>query len=54
MVSYLERGAEVRVFENKVRRKISGAKRDEITREWVKLLHVVYSSSNIIRNFKSR
>ena len=47
------------VFENKVLRKIFvGAKRDEITREWKKLhnaeLHALFSSSNIIRNLKSR
>ena len=46
------------VFENKVLRKIFGAKRDEITREWRKLhnanLHALYSSPNIIINFKSR
>ena len=58
MVSHLERGAQVRVFENKVLRKIFGAKRDEITGEWRKLhnaeLHALYSLPNIIRNLKSR
>ena len=48
----------LRVFENKVLRKIFGAKRDEITREWRKLhnaeLHALYSSANIIRNLQSR
>ena len=48
----------LRVFENKVLRKIFGAKRDEITGEWRKLhhveLHALYSSPNIIRNLKSR
>ena len=48
----------LRVFENKVLRKIFGAKKDEITGEWRKLhnaeLHALYSSPNIIRNFKSR
>ena len=43
----------LRVFENKVLRKIFGAKRDEITEEWRKLhnaeLHALYSSSNIIK-----
>ena len=52
------RGTQVRVFENKVFRKIFGAKRDEITGEWRKLhnaeLDALYSSSNIIRNPKSR
>ena len=44
------------VFENKVLRKIFGAKRDEITGEWRKLcnaeLHALYSPPNIIRNLK--
>ena len=48
----------LRVFENKILRKIFGAKRDEITGEWRKLhnaeLHAFYSSHNIIRNLKSR
>ena len=48
----------LRVFENKVLRKIFGAKKDEITGEWRKLhnamLHALYSSPNIIRNLKSR
>ncbi|KAJ4429418.1 hypothetical protein ANN_21587 [Periplaneta americana] len=48
----------LRVFENKVLRKIFGAKRDEVTREWGKLhnaeLHALYSSPDIIRNIKSR
>ena len=43
----------LRVFENKELRKISGAKKDEITGEWRKLhnaeLHALYSSPNIIR-----
>ena len=47
-----------RVFENKVFRKLFGAKRDEITGEWRKLhnamLHALYSSLNIIGNLKSR
>ena len=48
----------LRAFENKVLRKIFGAKRDEITGEWRKLhnaeLDALYSSPNIIRNPKSR
>ncbi|KAJ4431125.1 hypothetical protein ANN_19720 [Periplaneta americana] len=48
----------LRVFENKVLRKIFGAKRDDVTREWRKLhngeLHALYSSPDIIRNIKSR
>ncbi|KAJ4451751.1 hypothetical protein ANN_03222 [Periplaneta americana] len=47
----------LRVFENKVLRKIFGAKRDEVTGEWRKLhnaeLHALYSSPDIIRNIKS-
>ena len=48
----------LRLFENKVLRKIFGGKRDEITGEWRKLhnseLHALYSSPNIIRSLKSR
>ncbi|KAJ4446673.1 hypothetical protein ANN_13370 [Periplaneta americana] len=48
----------LRVFENKVLRKIFGAKRDEVTGEWRKLhnteLHALYSSPDIIMNLKSR
>ena len=48
----------LRVFENKVLRKIFGAKKVEITCEWRKLhnaeLHALYSSPNIIRSIKSR
>ena len=48
----------LRVFENKVLRKIFGAKKDDITGKWRKLhnaeLHALYSSPNIIRSLKSR
>ena len=48
----------LRVFENKVLRKIFGAKRDEFTGEWRKLhnaeLHALYSSPNILRKLKLR
>ena len=48
----------LRVFKNKVLRKIFGVKRDEITGEWRELhnaeLHAFYSLPNIIRNLKSR
>ena len=48
----------LRVFKNKVLRKIFGAKRDKIAEEWRKLhnaeLHALYSLSNIIRNLKLR
>jgi hypothetical protein len=45
----------LRVFENRVLRRIFGPKRDEVT-EWRKLhneeLHILYSSTNIIRQIK--
>jgi hypothetical protein len=43
----------LRVFENRVLRRIFGPKRDEVTGEWRKLhseeLHNLYSSADIIR-----
>jgi hypothetical protein len=46
------------VFENRVLRRIFGPKRDEVTGEWRKLhieeLHNLYSSTDIIRQVKSR
>jgi len=46
------------VFENRVLRRVFGPKRDEVTGEWRKLhneqLNNLYSSPNIIREFKSR
>jgi hypothetical protein len=46
------------VFGNRVLRRIFGPKRDEVTGEWRKLhsgeLHNLYSSSDIIREIKSR
>jgi hypothetical protein len=48
----------LRVFENRVLRRIFGPKRDEITGEWRKLhngeLHNLYLSPDIIRQIKSR
>ncbi|KAJ4432447.1 hypothetical protein ANN_21066, partial [Periplaneta americana] len=48
----------LRVFENKVLRKISGVKRDEVRGGWRKLhnaeLHVLFSSPDIIRNIQFR
>ncbi|KAJ4449015.1 hypothetical protein ANN_00409 [Periplaneta americana] len=48
----------LRVFKNKVLRKIFVVKRDEVIEEWRKLhntgLQVLYSSPDIIRNIKSR
>jgi hypothetical protein len=48
----------LRVFENRVLRKIFGPKRDEVMVEWRKLhnkeLHDLYSLPSIIRIIKSR
>jgi hypothetical protein len=48
----------LRVFENRVIRRIFGPKRGEVTGEWGKLhsekLHILYSSPNIIKQIKSR
>ena len=46
------------MFENRVVRRISGPKRDEVTGKWRELhnveFNVLYSSPNIIRVIKSR
>jgi hypothetical protein len=48
----------LRVFENRVLRRIFGPKRDEVTGMWRKLhnqeLNDLYSSPNIVRVIKSR
>jgi hypothetical protein len=48
----------LRVFENRVLRRIFGPKRDEVTGGWRKMhneeLHNLYSSPSIIRMIKSR
>jgi len=48
----------LRVFENRVLRRIFGPKRDEVTEEWRRLhneeLNDLYSSTNIVRVIKSR
>jgi hypothetical protein len=48
----------LRVFENRVLRRIFGPKRDELTGEWRKLhneeLRDLYSSRSIIRTIKPR
>jgi hypothetical protein len=47
----------LRVFENRVLRRICGTKRDEVTENWRKLhnkeLHNLYSSPDIIRQVKA-
>jgi hypothetical protein len=48
----------LRVFENRLLRRIFRPKRDEVTGEWIGLhneeLYALYSSTNIIRVTKSR
>jgi hypothetical protein len=48
----------LRVFENRVLRRIFGPKRDEVTGGWKKLhneeLHGLYSSLSIVRVIKTR
>jgi hypothetical protein len=48
----------LRVFENRVLRRIFGPKRDEVTGGWRKLLneelHGLYSSPSIVRVIKAR
>jgi len=48
----------LRVFENRVLRRVLGPKRDEVTGEWRKLhneeLRELYSLPNIVRVVKSR
>jgi hypothetical protein len=48
----------LKVFENRLPRRIFESKRDEVRGGWRKLnneqLHNLYSSTNIIRTFKSR
>jgi hypothetical protein len=48
----------LRVFENRVLRRIFGPKKDEVTREWKKLHdewpNELYSSFNIVLVIKSR
>jgi hypothetical protein len=58
LVSHAKGKHRLRVFENRVMRRIFGPKRDEVTGEWTKLhneeLHNLYSSPDIIRQVKSR
>jgi len=54
----LRKERRLRVFENRVLRRIFGFKRDEVTREWRKLhyeeLNDLFSSPNIVRVIKLR
>jgi hypothetical protein len=54
----LRKGYRLRVFENRVVRRIFGPESDEVTGKWRKLhseeLHILYSTPNIIRQIKSR
>jgi hypothetical protein len=53
----LREGHRLRVFENRVLRRIFGPKRGEVTGEWRKLhneeLHNLYTSPDIIRQVKA-
>jgi hypothetical protein len=55
---YLDKRHRLRVFENRVLRRIFGPKRDEVTGDWRTLhneeLHKLYTSPNVIRMIKSR
>ena len=54
----LKEECRLRVFENRVLRRIFGPKRDEVTGEWRRLhneeLYALYCSPNIIRVIKAR
>ena len=54
----LREGRKLRVFENKVLRRIFGPRRDEVTGDWRRLhneeLNDLYFSPNIVRVIKSR
>jgi hypothetical protein len=58
LVAHVEKECKLRVFENRVLRRIFGPKRDEVTEKWRRLhnkeLYALYSSPNIIRMIKSR
>jgi hypothetical protein len=57
-ITALREGHRLRMFENRVLRRIFGPKRDAVTGGWRKLhneeLHNLHSSPNIIRMIKSR
>jgi hypothetical protein len=57
LVAHIEGGSRLRVFENRVLRRLFGPKRDKVTWEWRKLYNEdlidLFSSPNIIRVIKS-
>jgi hypothetical protein len=57
-LSHLTDKNRLRVFENRVLRRMVGSKRDEVTEECRKLhneeLHILYPSPNIIKQMKPR
>jgi hypothetical protein len=53
LVADIEGKSRVKVFENRVLRKIFGAKRDHVTRELRKLNNDLYCSPAIVRVIKS-
>jgi hypothetical protein len=57
LVSHIREEHRLRVFENRVLRRIFGPKGDEVTGEWRKLhsgeLHNLYLSPDIVRQVKS-
>ena len=56
MVAHIEGGTRIRVFDNRVLRRIFGSKMDEVIEEWRKLhneeLNDLYSLPNIVRVIK--
>ena len=58
MVAHMREERRLRVFENRVLRRIFGSKRNEVAGEWRKLhnneLNDLYSSPNTVRVVKSR
>jgi len=58
LVADVAGGKKLRVFENKMLRRIFGPKRDDVTGDWKRLhneeLNDLYSSPNIVRVIKSR
>jgi hypothetical protein len=58
LVAHIEGGTRLRVFENRVLRRIFGPKRDDVMGDWIKLhkedLNDLYCSPNIVRGIKER